>query len=381
MKTRAVLIAVLFAVPVFAGPQARVHGKKADKKTLSSNLKSVKDKKKAVVRQLSTTKKQVREVRGDIRDMDVRLNKLETDLDNTRDRLSASRSEQKKLTASLADATQRLKVTREAARKRIRELYMQGDGTVVAAFSSSSDYADFLSRRFVFERIATRDRDLFQEYKRLRDEVADRKKRADGLVVRIGGLVRDQQVQQSDLEDTRADKGQLLSQLRGKQKTLEQIVAELDAEEQSIESQIAAYNRGQGRSNNLSPFTGRFLRPVPGPITSGYGMRMHPIIHRPRMHTGIDMGARYGSPISAAADGVVISASYHKGYGNTVILDHGGGTSTLYGHCSRLFVSNGQKVRRGQKIAAVGSTGLSTGPHLHFEVRKNGKPTNPAGRF
>ena len=131
----------------------------------------------------------------------------------------------------------------------------------------------------------------------------------------------------------------------------------------------------------MTPFTGSFLKPAAGEFTSGFGMRFHPILHRQRMHTGLDIGAQQGTPIHAAADGVVITATYSRGYGNMIILDHGGGVSTLYGHCSALFVNAGEKVARGQRIAAVGSTGLSTGPHLHWEVRIGGKPVNPMGRF
>src|SRR5207245_1044862 len=96
-----------------------------------------------------------------------------------------------------------------------------------------------------------------------------------------------------------------------------------------------------------------------------------------RMHTGVDIGAGYGSPIYAAASGEVIFAGYMRGYGNTVIIDHGGGVSTLYGHCSALLVHEGQGVSKGENIARVGSTGMATGPHLHWEVRRNGTPVNP----
>ena len=124
-------------------------------------------------------------------------------------------------------------------------------------------------------------------------------------------------------------------------------------------------------------FRGHFIRPVPGRITSGFGMRFHPILHVRKLHTGVDFGAPYGTPIHAAAAGVVLLAGYTRGYGNCIIIDHGGGIATLYGHCSSLGVSEGQSVKQGAVIGRVGATGYATGPHLHFEVRKNGVPVQP----
>ena len=125
--------------------------------------------------------------------------------------------------------------------------------------------------------------------------------------------------------------------------------------------------------------TGRYLTPAQGPITSPFGYRIHPIFGTMRFHTGVDIGAYYGSPVLASDSGVVIDSGWLGGYGNCIIVDHGGGYSTLYAHCSELYVSYGQSVSKGQQIAAVGSTGNSTGPHLHFEVRINGEPVDPLG--
>jgi len=127
---------------------------------------------------------------------------------------------------------------------------------------------------------------------------------------------------------------------------------------------------------------GRLLTPVPGaPVTSAYGYRIHPIYGTSRLHTGIDYGADSGVAIRAAADGVVVSAGWFGGYGNATIIDHGGGIATLYGHQSSISVSANGKVTQGQTIGRVGCTGDCTGPHVHFEVRLNGDPVNPAGYF
>ena len=127
---------------------------------------------------------------------------------------------------------------------------------------------------------------------------------------------------------------------------------------------------------------GRLLTPVPGaPVTSPFGYRIHPIYGTSRLHTGIDYGASEGTPIRASADGVVVSAGWFGGYGNATIIDHGGGIATLVGHQSSMSVSAGGKVTQGQTIGRVGCTGDCTGPHVHFEVRVNGDPVNPAGYF
>jgi murein DD-endopeptidase MepM/ murein hydrolase activator NlpD len=118
-------------------------------------------------------------------------------------------------------------------------------------------------------------------------------------------------------------------------------------------------------------------QPVYGRITSGFGMRMHPLLGYSRFHQGVDFGARHGSPIYAVSEGVVSMAGRHGGHGNFIKLDHGGGMATSYSHLSRYAVSSGQRVAQGQVIGYVGSTGMSTGPHLHFQVYKRGGVVNP----
>ena len=151
--------------------------------------------------------------------------------------------------------------------------------------------------------------------------------------------------------------------------------ADFEAQYQAVQAQIAAsVSRG-----NPTPGNHRFIWPVNGPISSGFGPRVQPIIGASTFHPGVDIAASQGTPIKAAGDGVVKMAGVNGGYGNFTLIDHGGGLATGYGHQSRIAVSVGQHVSTGQVIGYVGSTGTSTGPHLHWEVRVNGSPVNPLG--
>jgi murein DD-endopeptidase MepM/ murein hydrolase activator NlpD len=148
-------------------------------------------------------------------------------------------------------------------------------------------------------------------------------------------------------------------------------ITALAREEASIKSKIRAASEPTGTK------PGQLVRPVPGAISSGFGPRVHPILGTMRMHNGVDMNASQGDAIKAAAAGRVILAGVKGGFGNTIMIDHGGGMVTLYAHQSRIGASVGQKVTAGETIGYIGSTGLSTGPHLHFEIRIYGVPKNP----
>jgi murein DD-endopeptidase MepM/ murein hydrolase activator NlpD len=379
------VVALLVLGSVFlAEPQAKPKSKsKPNINRLKGTLRTVKTQKTQAARELNKTRKQVRVVKGDIASLDARLEKLEGELETTTNRLVVSQKMQKITAVELEQATQRLSKTTEQVRKRLRWMYIQRDQNVASVLLGSQSMGDFASRTFLLQRIAQADRELFEKFKSERREVGAKKVRIDNLVRKIANLQANQKRQQYDLSETKEDKRYLLGKLRDKQQDLEKLVRQLDAEENAIAASIQAYYARQSGAGGvkLPPFSGRFAMPVNARITSGYGMRFHPILKRQRLHTGIDFGARHGTPIRAAADGVVISARYTGGYGNTVIIDHGSGISTLYAHASRLLVKSGQRVKKGQTIAAVGSTGLSTGPHLHWEVRVNGRPVNPRSRL
>lgn len=372
MTRRLVLLLIICVVGSSIAQQ-----KPAKVEKLKNSLQGIKQKKGQVQKKLQETKKKTKAVVADIRIVDSRLEKVEGQLEETTTRLGQSRTEQKRLGKELEMTTHQLAETQEQVRRRLKRMYMRGQTSLVSALVGTRSAGELATRKELLERVAKADREIFEEYKALTAKVQDQKQRQDGLVRSIGSLAQDQREQQSELEDVRAEKGQTLRVLRSQQAQLRQMLDEMEADERAIAAEIAAFLRGPNSAAQLPRFSGRLLTPVAARVTSEFGNRFHPVLRKVRHHNGIDFGARTGTPIKAAEDGVVVTAGYGNGFGNRIILMHGGSISTLYGHCSRLYVRAGQRVKRGQVIGAVGSTGMSTGPHLHFEVRVNGKLVNP----
>jgi murein DD-endopeptidase MepM/ murein hydrolase activator NlpD len=351
--------------------------------TLKKKLGSIKNEKSKVQLELSKTIRTARVVRTDLKTLETRLDTLGKQIEETQSNLYLNRVEQKKLAANLAELEELMAQTREQVRRRLKAMYMQTDGTYLSLLAGATTVGDFASRASMLSTIAEKDRELFDRYVSLTDRIRDRKGRQDQVVKQYERLRAFEQRKEQELSETKEEKDEALRDLQKKQAELKRLLARYEADERAIAAEIAAYNR-RIRNNPkaaVTPFKGRFIRPVSAPVTSGYGSRLHPILKIRRLHAGSDFGARSGSPIVAVADGVVISAGYSGGYGNRVILDHGGGITTVYAHCRSLSVSSGQRVRQGQRIAAVGSTGLSTAPHLHFEFRIDGRPVNPMSRI
>ncbi len=172
-------------------------------------------------------------------------------------------------------------------------------------------------------------------------------------------------------EDEMKGYAALLARVKAEIAEMDGEIAALEADAKKLEQEIIALQSKEGER------PGALAWPVDGYVSSPFGYRTHPITGKKRLHTGLDIGARSGTPIYAANRGTVIFAGWYGGYGNAVIIDHGGGLATLYAHQSRIRVSNGAKVNLGDRIGDVGSTGFSTGAHLHFEARENGVPVDP----
>lgn len=265
----------------------------------------------------------------------------------------------------------------EEFKARIRAIDEMGDATYIDILLNSESLGDFLSRLETVREIAAHDQAVIDNMIALKKGVEASKAeiemaRAEQQEAR--NLTADKRTQlQQKMNEQSALISQLSSDIAEYEKAYNNAVAQENSLKASLQSSLS-------KSGGGTVYTGGvFTWPAPSYtyISSPYGYRNHPVLGRTKFHSGLDLAAPGGSNILAAADGTVRSAGWNGGYGYCVVIDHGGGVATLYGHASKLLVSSGQKVTKGQVIALVGTTGMSTGNHLHFEVLKNGATTDP----
>ena len=270
--------------------------------------------------------------------------------------------------------------------ERAKRLIKKGNVSYAEIILRSKSVKDLLTRMSVVKRVADYDSGKLEEIEGSMTEVNELKK---DLLVQKEEVLKLKQVQDEKKEELSGYRAESQAIIERLQSNIDAFDAEYERAKQ-IEAAAraqaeAARQQSDGKYDLPATYTGGpFLWPsnTTRTVTSPYGYRIHPVTGKSRFHAGIDIGAAYGTSILAANDGVVIVSGYNSGgYGNYVVINHGGGYTTLYAHASSLLVSVGQKVSRGQLIATCGSTGMSTGPHIHFEVQYNGRTTNPMQYF
>lgn len=330
-------------------------------------------------RRLDQVKRQERAVLGELETIDRSLEQAEDRLTSLHSNLRASQVRSRELSTQLDVARHQRAAQETRMAQRLRAIYAHGRAGYLEVLLDADDFQEFVSRWQLISRLVAADTQLLEAYA----ADAERYERLHGALTaeqtRLGSFIRQVDARRQEVAAQERAKRALLQRLQVQRAAYERMVRELEENSREIEALV---RRAQGTPAVATPGRrlGRFLLPARGVLTSGFGLRTHPIFRIRRMHTGIDIAAPRGSPVVAAADGVVLYAGWFGGYGKIVLLDHGGGVSTLYGHLSATLVRVGQRVRRGQTIGLVGSTGYSTGPHVHFEVRINGRPVNPRGR-
>ncbi len=271
---------------------------------------------------------------------------------------------------------------------RLQVMQRQRGGSGWAVLLQSQSLNDFLDRKERLKRVFEADRKVLVRLKTETAKIAKQRNAVEQQKNQIAILTQQKLAQKSAQQQRETFQRQNITRLKTDKMALEAAMGILSQDSINLTELIrqrAQIERGQQRiiSNGGSPAqvvvigSGQVSFPLQAEITSEFGSRMHPILGYEKFHAGLDFGADYGEVIRAAAPGYVIFAGWYGGYGNTVIVDHGNDVTTLYAHSDGLYVEEGQAVQRGQPIALVGSTGLSTGPHLHFELRSNGEPVDP----
>lgn len=326
------------------------------------------------------------------------LKKLTGEMEETKKKISAKEDEitnkEEELILAKADENEQY----ESMKKRIRYMYENGNTGFVEILCSSKSIGELLNNAEYISRISGYDRNMLVEFQKVvtnvENQEAELKKEYKELQTMQDDLITKQDSVNELIKNKQSEIQSLTSELgdtKNKLAQLEAAAAEAERKQKEAAAAAAAAKKAQAAAKKNTSSSGSsagsagasgngtFTHPCPGGyISSGFGYRTQPIAGASTNHKGIDFAAATGTPIYAAAAGTVISAGYAGNAGNLLVISHGNGLLTYYMHCNAIYVSAGQKVSRGQNVAAVGTTGNSTGPHLHFQVMLNGTPVNPA---
>jgi murein DD-endopeptidase MepM/ murein hydrolase activator NlpD len=338
--------------------------------------------------QLSAVARQVRDLQAGVDAQQARLAVLEGTLSSARTRLSSLERTIATQTARLTRLRGQYDIALRRLERRVRDLYMTDGPDTLSFVLGTASFADLLDNLELLGRIGRQDEQIAARVKHARDGLADARRRttvaraeaarveaaAESATSEQRGLVERLVASRDALTAAQHDKQATLASIQSDRSDVLAEIDDLEAQSAALAAQIrAAQEQDSSSAAPAVSGSGQLSWPVSGPVTSGFGVRWG------RMHEGIDIAVGQGTPVHAAAAGTVIYAGWMDGYGNLVVVDHGNGLSTAYGHNSTLASSVAEAVTAGQVIAYSGSTGHSTGPHVHFEVRVNGSPVDPLG--
>ncbi|MDK2920254.1 MAG: hypothetical protein PWQ37_2987 [Candidatus Petromonas sp.] len=338
-------------------------------------LREINSKIEEVAKELKENENKQKTVVSEINRLEKNIQKLEGEIDDINDKIVETKSKIEKTKNDLAIAEDNILNKKEVLNSRLRVMYKNGQVGYMEVLLDSASFSDLLTRIDMVKRIFKHDVDLLKYLKEQRDLIEEKKLSLENYSSELVSLMNNIKEKQNKLVVSRGEMERVKKQLVKDHKALEDQEDELNKLAKKLEEEI------RRKQSSRKYVGGSMTWPSPGytRITSPFGYRLHPILKKKKLHTGIDIGVPYGSNVVAAQSGTVMHADWLGGYGRVVMIDHGGGIVTLYAHNSKLLVKEGQEVKRGQVIAKSGSSGLSTGPHLHFEVRKNGKYVDPMG--
>lgn len=330
----------------------------------NDELDGVKTEMSEVMKQVQELTQKINEYEAEIAELDTQINELNTSIEETQKQLEVAQEE--------------LEEQQHLLQSRVVALYEAGEVTFLDILVNSKGLVDFISNYYLISEIVEHDTQLANQIEDKVNEIDLAKAKLENEKTEVKTIKANKEKTAVALQNSKVVKDEYVKQLSEEEKALQAKIDEYESQVSSLEAQI----RQASNIGNSGEYSGGSMAwPTPGYtyITSPFGYRIHPVYGYNKFHSGVDIGAPYGARIVAAADGVVTLAQWNGGYGNCVMINHGGGISTLYAHGSSIKVSVGQTVTKGETVMIVGSTGVSTGAHLHFEVRVNGNYVNPLG--
>jgi murein DD-endopeptidase MepM/ murein hydrolase activator NlpD len=384
------IIAILLALAIFISfnsltyftPRSLLYSE-----NLEEELDKVKNQKEQTKKEIEEAKKAEASYMKQVNQVEGNLIKALAELDDVSTKLADKKREVDKITIELvikgkelADLEKELTEKISLLNDRMAEIYKKKNYNLIELLFETDSFIKLFSKFKLMNLLAKQDLEIMQDIKFKRDStinikenITELKSKEKSEKEKLEKLESDAEQKKKEIESIYTKKKSLLSQTRANKNALIAMEKQLEAKEAEITKKLEALRYGNA--------PGKLTFPTKGILTSGFGNRISPISGTMRFHAGIDIGSDSGTPVVAAAGGEVVQAGYMGGYGYAVIIYHGGGFSTVYGHLSKFAVSTGQKVQRNQIIGYVGSTGYATGPHLHFEVRVNGALQNPFNFF
>ncbi|MFY9175028.1 MAG: peptidoglycan DD-metalloendopeptidase family protein [Peptococcia bacterium] len=344
--------------------------------------KELREKQEALQQQIEQTEQMLNQKKNEeskavseLRKLNNVLTSTNKQLQDTEKKLSETENELSLIEKDLEETEVKLSQNTDILCERLKAMYINGETHILEVLFGSTSITDLLTRWDLFGRVAESDSELITEIK---TELAKYEEQQQITIEKrnaLAALKSEQSEKKREIAVASSRQQELVRQVQNDKKAIEAALDELEEQDKIIEAEL----RKLAESDGTIYGTGKLVWPAPGysRITSKYGMRRHPILKTNRMHTGVDIAVPMGGKIVAADDGKVIQASYRGANGNMIMINHGNGIVTAYCHLSAYAVKVGDIVIKGQKIGEAGSTGWSTGPHLHFEVRKNGATQDP----
>ena len=370
------IILILFLVPnasIFASSlEDQLEQIKKEKEQTKKQIEEVKKKEKDYLNQVSQVETQLLSSLDQLNNLNTNFADVKSDIDKTNIDLAVKEND-------LAEISKELEVKESILNNRISAIYKNRGASFFEILFKSKSFIELLSKFKLMNLLAEQDTEIISEIKdkksatlSVKQNIMELRNKQDEQKATLEKLVTQAEQKKAEVAGILDQKKDILSDTRADKNALLALEAQQAAKENEIQRILESLRYGSAPN-------GKLMWPVGGRLVSGFGNRRHPILGYVRAHTGVDIAAANGSPIYAADGGEVIQASYSGGYGNSILIYHGGGFATFYAHMSGFAVGQGQMVKRGQIIGYVGATGLATGPHLHFEVRINGGAQNPLG--